>query len=139
MGTTAQTVTTSAVYEETGAFFSEESTVRLADGDLEQLKREAVTKAPQRAYAFRLQRVVSVPVEVDGHTEQAMTRPLKIAGAKERYFLGGDVFTADTLPAEDAIGHLQENMECNGWTHVVRTPFGNYQPFEAAKEEIISR
>ena len=110
-----------AVYYLPGSFVAEETTLVLSEGTPE----EALSKAPKRAFAFKL-RTTKV-AEID---DQILRGQPEYSG---HYYLPGAVQLSkdEVAEAEGERSILRRNMEYNGWDYVVRTKLGNYQPLEA--------
>lgn len=113
-----------------GILFAESDTLPIEDGP--RLPERAAEQAPKSAYSFSIKSVlVADPIE-DGHGGQlrVMSRVLTKSG---NYFLGGELFTAEQVTAlDDGQDYtiLLSNMRSNGHAQVVRTPLGNWVPFE---------
>lgn len=101
-----------------GSFFNETDIVPMDCRSVD----EAINKAPKTAFAFTFfdrEELEQVGEVLRGHSKNR----------SQRYYLGGDLLTVEQVKAQVPNSDiLVNNMECNGWKQVIRTPFGNFQP-----------
>ena len=112
-------------YRFPGTLFSETSTKQLNGPDL---ASEAHKNFPRNAFGFQLfdVRVRKGKLE-DGEKITQRDRINK----DTMYFPGGKVYSVNDIKALSGDHRvLISNMEGNGWTHVVKTCQGNWQPFD---------
>jgi hypothetical protein len=106
-----------------GSFMPEESVHKVKERD-----PERIAKSYPKAFCFEFYDVVQNRITVDGEEQTVSGKRKNKSG---RYYPGATVFTTEDLkklPEDFSI--LISNMECNGWTRVVRTRRGNFQPLE---------
>ncbi len=112
-----------------GTFFAEDTTRRIGDGP--DIVQRAAAGAPAGAFCFVLSTVLAADPVPDGEGGTLRVQP-KTVETTGRYYLGGDILDRDGVAALDGDHRiLLSNMDGNGWPRVVRTRFGNFQPFEA--------
>jgi hypothetical protein len=110
-------------YEFPGSFFSESTTREIAERD----PNLAMLIRPVGAYAFRFFDVADDIPDL-GPEYTVVRKPLN---QSSRYFIGGDVFTADGVSALGGDHEiLLANMRGNDYKHVIRCSTGNWQVFE---------
>lgn len=94
---------------------------------------------PDRAYAFTLHRQEIVTDDAGARFEGTPTQV-----GKTYYHPDSKVLTLADVRAHPEFSKpgscLASNMECNRWSHVVLSRWGNWpQPFDSAKAEILGR
>lgn len=114
-----------------GTFFNEEDVAELPERSVE----AALAAAPRGAFAFVLYDSPIAEFEFDA----GLFKVIPIAQNKSpKHYIGGTIYT---LAEVDAMGPdmdiLASNMRGNGWAHVIKTPFGNHQPFEMGHDVLV--
>ncbi|MDR2902673.1 MAG: hypothetical protein LBU87_06190 [Lactobacillales bacterium] len=103
-----------------GSFVAEESTEVCTD------KKSAMEKIKQssKCFGFQFATQRNVAVNVDGSVE-VFTQPMK---HEETMYYIGQVFDKKGVEKLPDTRMLLQNMELNGWDHVVQTKLGNFRP-----------
>jgi hypothetical protein len=120
-------------YQYPGSFYPEESAEPI---DMRDPQKHA-NEAPESAFAFFYFEVVVCIVTIDG--ERIKTRSDHRNTSKTYYFDAEllDRNAVSALPGDNTT--LLNNMRCNDWDTLVRSRAGNFQPFEPAKHELLTK
>lgn len=112
-------------YHIPGTLFTESETHKLSSRSVS----EAVKYCPEYAFGFHLFDVeIRSGVLEDGERIEKK----KVVNESGRYYPQGKVYDRDDVKSMGSKYHsLLSNMESHGWSHVVRTRRGNFQPFES--------
>lgn len=113
-------------YEMPGSFFAETSTIEVPERRVDIAK----SRAPENAYAFEFYSVREPDFEWNEEHFDVIPRAFD---RSNKHYLGGSVLTQENVERENTDGRydiLLSNMRGNRWDRVIRTPFGNTQPFE---------
>ena len=106
-----------------GSFYPEESVHKVKARN-----PNAIAEKYPKAFCFQFYDVVQKRIVVDGEEQLVSGKRKNKSG---RYYPDAALFTVaglKRLPGDYSI--LISNMEGNGWSRVVRTRCGNFQPFE---------
>jgi hypothetical protein len=106
-----------------GGFFMDEGVSELAGRSIQ----EIAEKADRRTVGFSTQQVATGSVEIEGQTIELTSEPFDRSGTS---WVDGEVLTLEQvktrMPTEKT---LIANMEGNGWSSIVKTRAGSFQPF----------
>ncbi len=108
-----------------GSFVSEQSISEVKN-------RSMPTELPKGYFSFNFYD----QEEINQGGEKLMGKPKNYS---KEYYPGGRLMTLAEVKAEVPNSKiLQSNMECNEWDKVIKTRRGNFQPYDAAKNEVIA-
>lgn len=113
-----------------GAIVEEHSAVIVPYRDV----KAALGKAGSYSFGFRFfDRLVDI-VEGEGDNGEAVELRSKELAYTGMHYIDGELFNGQAIQAMNHDGSLDillSNMDANGWTNMVRTRHGGWQPFEA--------
>lgn len=107
----------------TNVFMMDENVVDLAGRS----PQEIAETADRRTVGFSTEKVASGTVTVDGQTVELKSQPFAKSGT---HWIDGEVMTVEEVKTKVPDSKtLVANMEGNGWTRVVKTRAGTFQPY----------
>ena len=117
-----------------GAFFNETYSREVDTRD------PSCLQIPDNAYAFQFYDIIGttqVIWNLKSVDNERVTMKSERMNLSLRYYLNGKVMTYDEVAAEVPNNKiLLSNMKCNGWRGVIKTRFGNFQPFTDGKDVV---
>jgi len=112
-----------------GALFTETHTEPRGERSLEEIARGM--RLDPTAYAFRLEEIILVTVNVDGQSVPLASQPKK----SPLTYVGGTLYTIEELQAQPPENpRVLENMDSLGAVRVIRARTGHWLPFRESDQ-----